>query len=179
MPSALFYETAVSIAGADAVREGAPADAVEGVVPRIVAEPASGEAVGALLAWATREKLSVLARGSGTKLGWGLPPRAVDLLISTGRLTSVVAHRHGDGFRLRMNLQFVVDIADVKFQCVVADAELFSRRNIVVAFGQHFQKSGFVRSQIVIHALRRTDFTKKFDDASGNFGFDNNTFARC
>jgi len=35
-------------------------------------------------------------RGSGTKLGWGPTPRSIDVLISTVRLSAVVAHRHGD-----------------------------------------------------------------------------------
>ena len=54
------------------------------------------EAVGSVLEWASREKLCVLVRGSGTKLGWGAAPRQIDILISTARLNAVVAHRHGD-----------------------------------------------------------------------------------
>jgi glycolate oxidase FAD binding subunit len=96
MPNASLAESAVSLLGTDAVRLGTPADAVEGVVPRVVVEPASSDAVGAVLQWATREKLCVLVRGSGTKLGWGPAPRQVDILISTVRLNAVVAHRHGD-----------------------------------------------------------------------------------
>ena len=96
MPDALIAETAVSLLGNDAVRLGLPADAVEGVVPRIVVAPASGEALGAVLEWASRAKLCVLVRGSGTKLGWGPAPRQVDVLISSARLNAVVAHRHGD-----------------------------------------------------------------------------------
>lgn len=96
MPSASLYETASSLAGPGAARLGTPADAVEGVVPRIVIEPATADAVGAILQWASREQLSVLVRGAGTKLGWGAPPRLIDILISTARLSAVVAHRHGD-----------------------------------------------------------------------------------
>jgi glycolate oxidase FAD binding subunit len=96
MPSASISESAASLLGTDAVRLGTPADAVEGVVPRVVVEPASSDAVGAVLQWASREKLCVLVRGSGTKLGWGPAPRQVDVLISTVRLNAVVAHRHGD-----------------------------------------------------------------------------------
>ena len=66
------------------------------MVPRIIVEPASAEAVGSILEWASREKLSVLTRGSGTKIGWGPAPRAIDVLISTARLNAVIAHRHGD-----------------------------------------------------------------------------------
>jgi glycolate oxidase FAD binding subunit len=96
MPNALIAETAVSLLGADAVRLGTPADAVEGVVPRIIVEPASGEAVGGVLEWASREKLCVLVRGAGTKMGWGAAPRQFDILMSTARLNAVVAHRYGD-----------------------------------------------------------------------------------
>jgi glycolate oxidase FAD binding subunit len=96
MPDALIAETAVSLIGNDSVRLGSPSDAVEGVVPRIVVAPSSGEALGAVLEWASHAKLCVLVRGSGTKLGWGLAPRQVDVLISTARLNAVVAHRHGD-----------------------------------------------------------------------------------
>ena len=96
MPESRVYGTAVSLVGEEGVRAATAADAVEGVVPGIVVEPASAEAVGSLLAWASREKLSVLPRGSGTKLGWGPPPRTIDVLILTARLNGVVAHRHGD-----------------------------------------------------------------------------------
>ena len=110
MPNALITETAVSLLGADAVRLGTPADAVEGVVPRIVVEPASGEAVGAVLEWASREKLCVLVRGSGTKIGWGPAPRQIDVLMSTARLNAVVAHRHGD---LTATIQAGATLGDV------------------------------------------------------------------
>jgi len=96
MPSASLYETASSLAGPGAARLGTPADAVEGVVPRIVIEPATADEVSAILQWASRETLSVLVRGAGTKLGWGAPPRLIDILMSTVRLNAVVAHRHGD-----------------------------------------------------------------------------------
>jgi glycolate oxidase FAD binding subunit len=78
------------------VREGAPEDAVEGVVPRFVAEPTTAEGVAATLAWASRDELSVFTRGAGTKLGWGPPRQSIDVLVSTVRLNAVVAHRHGD-----------------------------------------------------------------------------------
>ena len=96
MPDVLITDTAVSLLGIDAVRLGTPADAVEGVVPRVIVEPASAEALGSVLEWASREKYCVLVRGSGTKLGWGAAPRQIDILISTARLNAVVAHRHGD-----------------------------------------------------------------------------------
>jgi glycolate oxidase FAD binding subunit len=98
------------LSGVDAGRDGTIADAVDGVVPRTVVEPESGETVGRVLEWASREKLSVLVRGSGTKLGWGAAPRPIDLLISTARLNAVVAHRHGD---LTATIQAGAKLGDV------------------------------------------------------------------
>ena len=96
MPSTTLHATAASLIGADGVRSGAPGDAIEGVVPNLVVEPSSVEAVGAVLEWASREKLAVMVRGSGTKISWGTAARAIDVLISTRRLNAVIAHRFGD-----------------------------------------------------------------------------------
>jgi glycolate dehydrogenase FAD-binding subunit len=91
-----LVEAAKAVAGAGSVRAGNTEDAVDGVVPKIVVEPPDGEAVAAILAWASREKLSLVPRGSGTKLDWGPTPHSIDLLLSTARLNRVIAHRHGD-----------------------------------------------------------------------------------
>jgi glycolate dehydrogenase FAD-binding subunit len=96
MTTTTLLEIAANVVGRDAARPGMPADAVEGIVPQLVVEPASAEAVGSTLEWASRDRLAVLTRGSGTKLGWGPTPQAIDLLLSTSRLNRVVAHRHGD-----------------------------------------------------------------------------------
>lgn len=96
MPSTISFETATSLAGSEAVRQATSADAVQGIVPKIVIAPRTAEAVGAILEWASRERLSVLPRGSGTKLDWGPVPHQIDVLLSTTRLNAVIAHRHGD-----------------------------------------------------------------------------------
>lgn len=77
-------------------REGTPDDAVAGRAPRAVAEPATEEEVAAVLAFADREGLKVLVRGGGTQLGLGSPPVHVDILLSTGRLASVLEHEPHD-----------------------------------------------------------------------------------
>ena len=77
-------------------RPGLPSDAIDNVVPQFVVEPTSGEGVSAALEWASRDRLPVFVRGSGTKSEWGSVPRSIGLLISTARLNAVVAHRHGD-----------------------------------------------------------------------------------
>ena len=110
MPNTVINETAASLLGADAVRLGMPAAAMEGVVPRVIVEPASAEAVGAVLQWASRDRLCVLVRGSGTKLGWGPSAKQIDIVISTAKLNAVVAHRHGD---LTATIQAGAKLADV------------------------------------------------------------------
>ena len=77
-------------------RQGKPGDAVDGVVPAAVAEPGTAEEVAAVLAEASRERHATVLRGGGTKSDWGQTPGAVDLLVHTGRLRRLVAHRHAD-----------------------------------------------------------------------------------
>jgi glycolate oxidase FAD binding subunit len=78
------------------MREGAAADAIDGVIPRHVVEPETPEAFAEILARASRDRLPTVIRGGGTKIGWGRPPRSVDVVISTARLSELLAHRHGD-----------------------------------------------------------------------------------
>ncbi|MBB4930274.1 glycolate oxidase FAD binding subunit [Lipingzhangella halophila] len=77
------------------LREATDADAVGGVTPGYVATPPDTEAVSALLAAATRHGLGCVARGGGTKIDWGAPPRRCDVLIDTSALTGV-DHAAGD-----------------------------------------------------------------------------------
>ncbi len=82
--------------GLGAVRAGTTADGIDGAVPAHVAEPESAEAFAETLAGASRERLQTVIRGGGSKLAWGRPPAAVDLVIATTRLDRLTAHRHGD-----------------------------------------------------------------------------------
>ena len=45
------------------------ADALDGVIPKTVVEPSTADEVGAMLELASRDALSVVARGGGPKLG--------------------------------------------------------------------------------------------------------------
>ena len=89
-------EAAESEAGQGTVGFGTAADAIDEVVPRLIVEPPDAERLAATLAWAAREELRVVVRGGGTVLGWGPPPSAVDVILSTRWLDAVVEHRHGD-----------------------------------------------------------------------------------
>ena len=71
-------------------------ESIDGVVPRETIEPASAEDVAASLASAAKQRLSLVIRGGGTKIGWGRTPGSVDIVLSTKRLDAVVAHEHAD-----------------------------------------------------------------------------------
>jgi len=83
------------LAGAIA-RSGKDADRIDGVRPRLVVEPRTPEEVAAMLAAASREGLTVVFRGGGTKRGWGRIPAGIDLLISMRGLARVIAHDPAD-----------------------------------------------------------------------------------
>jgi glycolate oxidase FAD binding subunit len=84
------------MAACPATREAGEADAVAGVVPGYAASPASVEEASALMKAAAGHDLTVVARGGGTKLDWGAPPRRCDLVIDTVALNEVLEHAAGD-----------------------------------------------------------------------------------
>ena len=84
------------IVGDEYVRPGTASDAVRGVVPGIVVEPADAAQVAAVLRAADSQRLAVLPRGGGTKGDWGNPPRRGDLVLSTARLDRIVEHAWAD-----------------------------------------------------------------------------------
>jgi glycolate oxidase FAD binding subunit len=77
-------------------RPGTPADAVDGVTPGEVAEPATPEALAQVLADASARGLATVVRGGGSKLSWGRVPARIDLVLSTSRLRDTLIHRDGD-----------------------------------------------------------------------------------
>ena len=83
-------------AACDDVREATVADAVDGVQPTYVARPGSTRETAEVLRASTENGLVVVARGAGTKLGWGSPPARVDLLVDLSRLDAVLDHAAGD-----------------------------------------------------------------------------------
>jgi glycolate oxidase FAD binding subunit len=85
-----------AIVGAEYVREAGPADAVAGVAPRMVAEPADEAQLAAALRWANDAGIAVSPRGGGSKTGWGNPPTRLDLILSTARVDRIVEHVWAD-----------------------------------------------------------------------------------
>ncbi|MGO9287475.1 MAG: FAD-binding oxidoreductase, partial [Polyangia bacterium] len=62
----------------------------------MVAEPGTAEDLARALRWAHAAGVKVSPRGGGTKMGWGNPPAACDLVLSTARLNRVLEHAWAD-----------------------------------------------------------------------------------
>ena|SRR5205809_1719685 len=83
-------------AACPAARAADASDAVAGVAPRYAASPASVAEASAVMRVAAEQALTVVPRGSGSRLDWGAPPRLCDLVVDTLRLDQVVEHAAGD-----------------------------------------------------------------------------------
>ena len=80
----------------DRARPAEETDAVADVPARYVASPDSTEETSEVLRLAAQHDLRVVPRGAGTKLGWGAPPTAVDLVLDTTAIAGIVEHAAGD-----------------------------------------------------------------------------------
>ena len=83
-------------AACPAARAADASDAVAGVTPRYAASPASVAEASAVMRVAAGQALTVVPRGSGSRLDWAAPPRRCDLVVDTLRLDRVVEHAAGD-----------------------------------------------------------------------------------
>jgi glycolate oxidase FAD binding subunit len=99
MPAAVqqvSWSELAAVVGDEHLREATADDAFDGVAPRRIAEPGTAEELARCLRWARGAGLKVTPRGGGTKMGWGNPPAACDLLLSTARLDRVCEHAWAD-----------------------------------------------------------------------------------
>ncbi len=85
-----------AIVGPQYLRATLEADAVAGVRPRLVVEPATEQELASVLRLANDAGLSVIPRGGGTKLGWGNLSARADLILSTSRLKKIIEHPWAD-----------------------------------------------------------------------------------
>lgn len=69
---------------------------IDDITPRLFASPASLEQISALVTAANQERLSVVPRGSGTKIDLGGIPEKIDIIISTLRVNRVVEYEPAD-----------------------------------------------------------------------------------
>jgi glycolate oxidase FAD binding subunit len=84
------------VTACESVRPGSAADAVGGIIPSFVASPSSVAEASTLLRAAAEQGLAVVPRGSGSRLGWGTPPSACDLVVDMLRMGQVMEHAVGD-----------------------------------------------------------------------------------
>ncbi len=82
----------VDICGPDYARVARSVDTVAGRRARFVAVPATTGAVAATLRLAADHGITVLPRGSGSKIDWGAPPSEIDLIVDTARLGGMWHH---------------------------------------------------------------------------------------
>src|SRR5246127_1136056 len=85
-----------STAGTEYFRAASVSDAVMGVQPQFVVEPASEQELAAVLSCANGAEIAVIPRGGGTKLDWGNAPKRAELILSTARLNRILEHAGAD-----------------------------------------------------------------------------------
>ncbi|MGC2530943.1 MAG: FAD-binding protein, partial [Candidatus Acidiferrum sp.] len=85
-----------TILAPDSILAATGADAVCGIRPRVVLEPANEQQLAAILKIANDANLSVTSRGGGSKLSWGNPPARADIILSTARLDKIIEHVWAD-----------------------------------------------------------------------------------
>ncbi|MBZ5636334.1 MAG: FAD-binding oxidoreductase [Acidobacteriia bacterium] len=85
-----------AIVGPEHVRLATEVDAVAGVVPLVVVEPADERQTASVLRCANQAGLAVIPCGGGTKLDWGNPSRQADVVLSVRRLNQVIEHAWAD-----------------------------------------------------------------------------------
>ncbi|HEX5242313.1 MAG TPA: FAD-binding protein, partial [Tepidisphaeraceae bacterium] len=95
-PGDVAQQRLAAIVGPERIRAANEQDAVDGIRPRWVVEPEDAAGVAKTLAFANEAGLHVVARGGGTKLSWGAPPRSLDFILSTARLNRVIEHAAAD-----------------------------------------------------------------------------------
>lgn len=70
--------------------------AVDGKIPNVVAFPKDADNLSSLLGFANRTGLSVIPRGSGTKIHFGGIPRTVDMVVSLLNLNRIIEYEPAD-----------------------------------------------------------------------------------
>jgi glycolate oxidase FAD binding subunit len=97
---------------------------VDGVPVGSVARAESTSDVVDILRRSATENLTVVARGSGSKLRWGLPPERADLLLDMSGVSGIVDHAAGD---------LVLRVRAGTLMSTVVDALLPARQRLALA----------------------------------------------
>jgi glycolate oxidase FAD binding subunit len=85
-----------TVGSPDQWHDAGPEDRIAGIQPTMVFEPVNEVELATALRYADSAGLSVIPRGSGSKLGWGNAPTRADLVLSTTRLNRVIEHAWAD-----------------------------------------------------------------------------------
>ena len=103
---------AIGSACAD-VRDAGESDHVDGVRPLLVARPADTDQVSEVMRAAAAHDLTVVPRGRGTKLSWGVPPSSVDVVLDVSDLDQVLDHAAGDLIAVTQAGALLSEVQDV------------------------------------------------------------------
>ena len=88
-----------------------PEYAVDGVEPKAVVFPKNTEQVAEVVKFANRENLAIVARGSGTKMAMGNPPKKLDMVVCTARMNHML---DVDTSNLTMTVEAGVKFRDIQ-----------------------------------------------------------------
>jgi len=91
-----FEDNLRAVVGPRNLRAPSASDTVFGVAPQFIAKPEDEKHLAAVLSMANEAAIAVAPRGGGTKLDWGNPPKAAQLILSTARLNRIVEHAWAD-----------------------------------------------------------------------------------
>ena len=146
-------------------RAGTAADAILGVVPRLVYSPSTQEEASAALALCAREQLAVSFAGGRTDIGLGAVPRRLDALIETGRLNRIIEYAPSDMVLVAeagVTLAAVQALVGAERQQLSLDPPLPERATLggIIAansFGPRRARYGSVRDLIIGVSLIRAD----------------------
>lgn len=69
---------------------------VDGLIPRLVVLPGTPEEVAQVVALTNQQNLTIMARGSGSRMNLGSIPESIDVLIETRRLKRLLEHEAPD-----------------------------------------------------------------------------------
>ena len=93
--SALRYKI-IALVGNDHVHASLAVDAIADVQPKLVIEPGTETELAAVIRLLNEAGLSVIPRGSSTKISWGNPPTRADIILSTARFNQIIEHAWAD-----------------------------------------------------------------------------------
>ncbi len=148
-------------------RSGTAADAVLGVIPRLVLEPETLEEAAAAMTRCAADRMALAFVGGATDLGLGFPPAELDAVIRTSGLSRLVAHAPGDQVvtaEAGMTLLALQRALAPHGQRLALDPPFADRATLggivaANAFGPHRTRYGAVRDLILGASLVRADGT--------------------